>query len=177
MTLFARALKWGVRGAMAPGAAWAWFPMRAWKASPPRPTPHCWRNQRRDAPGEAAGRPVQPVEGFIIVSFLRDGFIQVEKHARRRHPGGGLRGGRSLRPDELLDPIGSGREVRLLAGEEFEEDFALVRGRRPADAEAEGDAEPFLVAGGLREHPGGQGLGAFDEQRLVERGQRLKRRV
>src|SRR5882672_2740174 len=123
MTLFARGLWCGWRGAIASPAAKRSRPSSEWKARPPMPTPHCCRNQRRLA----------SFESFIVL-FFRNRFVEVEQHARHG------------RPDGLFLILGSGLLFPPTA-EELEQQRLFLLRRQPPCAAAEREGDPRVVGG------------------------------
>src|SRR5882672_3014367 len=113
MTLFARGLWCGWRGAIASPAAKRSRPRSEWKARPPMPTPHCCRNQRREASFLSASF-------VVIVLFFRNRFVEVEENPGQGGPGAALRRGRVLGAGQILDPVGRGGQVFLLRRQELE---------------------------------------------------------
>src|SRR5260221_12134868 len=113
MTFFALGLWCGWRPAIASPAANRSRPSSEWKARPPMPTPHCCRNQRRDASFLSASF-------VVIVLFFRNGFVEVQEDPGQGGPGAALRRRPVLGAGQILDPVGRGGQVFLLCRQELE---------------------------------------------------------
>ena len=162
-------------------------PAGAPSAIAPRPTPHCSKNQRRVICfGSIAIKMILAVHRL----FLGDRFVQVQQHARDDRPGGQL--ARGVAP-------AAASAVRRIVRRQFPR-IALAIRREPLRllCRAAAAAPPSLARSALRDNAAAERVGRgasssvappssqrlqrqrprrFHEERLVQRGQRLQRRV